>query len=297
MTGDGSNTENAGRTGEANSCEESSPKRLELRAAGSDDPEEVRFESLRGNLLVVHSPQEKLRIGQVGELRRPDEDCADETLQGKVVGVDRETGDEGGVKLTLLLDQLSLVVAGRLVTMVPVGDIQRVHRVELPREFLDQIRVFHDPERVPDTVVRDEIRRWKQQTAEVFMPLSHPPGEAQFDFGEAKAIYRNREIKVMFCVMSLPYSDAFFCQAFPRECTETFQEGHVRAFNFFGGVPRELLFDQMKAVIVRTAKELSRPDGSYIKFDENAAAGLQPLRRPGVEEPPGRDHDAALLRP
>ena len=64
------------------------------------------------------------------------------------------------------------------------------------------------------TVVRDEIRRWKQQAAEVFMPLAHPPGEAQFDFGEAKAVYRGREIKVMFCVMSLPYSDAFFCQAF-----------------------------------------------------------------------------------
>jgi hypothetical protein len=35
-----------------------------------------------------------------------------------------------------------------------------------------------------DHGVRDEIRRWKQQTAEVFMPLAHPPGEAQFDFGE-----------------------------------------------------------------------------------------------------------------
>jgi len=41
------------------------------------------------------------------------------------------------------------------------------------------------------------------------MPLSHPPGEAQFDFGQAQAIYRGREIKVMFCVMSLPYSGAF----------------------------------------------------------------------------------------
>ena len=85
------------------------------------------------------------------------------------------------------------------------------------------------------TVVRDAIRRQQRSTAEVFMPLSHPPGAAQFDFGEAKAVYRGREIKVMFCVMSLPYSDAFFCQAFPRECTETFQEGHVRAFDFFGG--------------------------------------------------------------
>jgi large subunit ribosomal protein L14 len=29
--------------------------------------------------------------------------------------------------------------------------------------------------------------------------------------------------------------------------------------------------DVQKAVIVRTAKEIGRPDGSYIKFDENAA--------------------------
>jgi len=101
------------------------------------------------------------------------------------------------------------------------------------------------------TVVRDEIRRYKQTTAEVFMPLSHPPGEAQFDFGEAKAVYRGREIKVMFCVMSLPYSDAFFCQAFPRECTETFQEGHVRAFEFFGGVPRRISYDNSKIAVAK----------------------------------------------
>ena len=37
--------------------------------------------------------------------------------------------------------------------------------------------------------------------------------------------------------MTLPYSDAIFVCAFPRECTEAFLEGHVRAFAFFGGVP------------------------------------------------------------
>ena len=71
------------------------------------------------------------------------------------------------------------------------------------------------------TVVRDEIRRYKQRSAEVFMPLSHPPGCAQFDFGQARAVYRGRPIKVMFCVMSLPHSDAIFCQAFPRESATT----------------------------------------------------------------------------
>jgi large subunit ribosomal protein L14 len=32
--------------------------------------------------------------------------------------------------------------------------------------------------------------------------------------------------------------------------------------------------DVVKAVVVRTAKEISRPDGSYIRFDENAAVIL-----------------------
>jgi transposase len=36
--------------------------------------------------------------------------------------------------------------------------------------------------------------------------------------------------------MTLPYSDAFFVSAYPRECTETFQQGHLAAFSFFGGV-------------------------------------------------------------
>ena len=65
------------------------------------------------------------------------------------------------------------------------------------------------------------------------MPLSHPPGEAQVDFGEATVVYRGQARKVALFVMSLPFSDALFCQIFPRECTETFQEGHRRAFEFF----------------------------------------------------------------
>ena len=105
------------------------------------------------------------------------------------------------------------------------------------------------------SVVRDEIRRYNQRTAEVFMPLSHPPGEAQFDFSQATAIYRGREIKVHFFVTSLPHSDAFFCQAFPRECTETFQEGHRRAFEFFDGVPRRISYDNLRIATNLTIKK------------------------------------------
>ena len=38
--------------------------------------------------------------------------------------------------------------------------------------------------------------------------------------------------------------------------------------------------DVVKAVVVRTAKEKRRPDGSYIKFDENAAVLIKPDGEP-----------------
>ena len=38
--------------------------------------------------------------------------------------------------------------------------------------------------------------------------------------------------------------------------------------------------DVVKAVVVRTAKEVGRPDGSYIKFDENAAVLIDAKKEP-----------------
>lgn len=38
--------------------------------------------------------------------------------------------------------------------------------------------------------------------------------------------------------------------------------------------------DVMKAVVVRTAKEVGRPDGSFIKFDDNSAVLINNAREP-----------------
>jgi transposase len=105
------------------------------------------------------------------------------------------------------------------------------------------------------TVVQEEIRRWKQRSAEVFMPLKHPSGEAQVDFGTATVIYRGQERKVAVFVMSLPFSDAVFCQIFPRECTETFQEGHCRAFEFFGAVPKRITYDNTRIAVTKVIRK------------------------------------------
>ena len=98
-------------------------------------------------------------------------------------------------------------------------------------------------------IVKDEVRAWKNRGAEVFMPLSQLPGHAQVDFGEAQVVLNGERTKVAFFVMSLVYSDSFFVCVFPRECTESFQEGHRRAMEFFGGVPRRISYDNSKIAV------------------------------------------------
>ena len=97
--------------------------------------------------------------------------------------------------------------------------------------------------------VKEIVREWKQGRKEVFLPLSHPPGEAQVDFGYADVDIGGQRVKAALFVMTLPYSDAVFVQAFPRECTESFQEGHKRAFEFFGSVPQRISYDNSRVAV------------------------------------------------
>lgn len=102
-----------------------------------------------------------------------------------------------------------------------------------------------------ETIVKDAVRALKQRNREVFLPLAHHPGEAQVDFGFADVWLGGELTKVALFVMTLPYSDAIYVQAFPRECTEAFLEGHVRAFAFFGGVPTRISYDNSKIAVAR----------------------------------------------
>jgi transposase len=99
------------------------------------------------------------------------------------------------------------------------------------------------------TIVKDAVRQIKRTGKEVFMPLKHPPGEGQVDFGYALVKMAGVLRKVAFFVMALPHSDAFFVKAYERECTETFWDGHVQAFNFFGGVPKRITYDNSRVMI------------------------------------------------
>ena len=101
------------------------------------------------------------------------------------------------------------------------------------------------------TIVKDYVAQWRLRTREMFVPLTHPPGHAQADFGEAIGIIGGVERKIHFLAIDLPHSDAIFVVAYPAETTEAFCDGHVRAFQFFGGVPQSILHDNTKIAVAR----------------------------------------------
>ena len=101
------------------------------------------------------------------------------------------------------------------------------------------------------TIVKDYVRSRRQSTREAFVPLHHPPGHAQVDFGEAVVELRGQREKVAFFCLILPHSNVWFVKAYPRETTEAFLDGHVSAFAFLGGVPRSILYDNTTLAVAR----------------------------------------------
>jgi transposase len=102
-----------------------------------------------------------------------------------------------------------------------------------------------------ETIVKDYVRERRLGGREMFVPLAHPPGHGQADFGEAVAVIGGEERRIHFLAVDLPHSDACFVKAYPAETAEAFCDGHNAAFAFFGGVPQSMLYDNTRLAVAR----------------------------------------------
>ena len=101
------------------------------------------------------------------------------------------------------------------------------------------------------TIVKDYVRERRRRGQEMFISLSHPPGHAQCDFGQARAVIGGVEQRVHYFVLDLPHSDGCFVKAYPAETTEAFCYGHVSAFSLLGGVPQSMVYDNTKLAVAK----------------------------------------------
>jgi transposase len=98
-----------------------------------------------------------------------------------------------------------------------------------------------------------------QQPREAFMPLLFDAGEeAQVDWGEAKVIQNGIQRTVQLFCMRLSHSKASFVYPYERATMEAFLDGHVRAFEFFGGVPKRLAYDNLKSAVTHVGRGRER---------------------------------------
>jgi transposase len=96
---------------------------------------------------------------------------------------------------------------------------------------------------------------------DVFIPLEFGPGQdGQADFGEAKVIIAGEQLVAQYLVMVLCYSTLPFVMAFPHQRQEAFFEGHVAAFEFFGGAPRRIWYDNLSQAVQQVLEGHNRKE-------------------------------------
>lgn len=95
----------------------------------------------------------------------------------------------------------------------------------------------------------------------VYVLLDYRPGEAaQLDFGESEVIVAGKRVVAQLFLMWLGYSSATFMKAYPAQTQEVFFDGHAAAFDFFGGVPRQVWYDNLKIAVLKILKGYNRQE-------------------------------------
>ena len=108
------------------------------------------------------------------------------------------------------------------------------------------------------TIVKDYLQIKRATGKEVYFPLEQRPGTAQNDFGHAKVIIAGKPEEASIYHKVLIYSDAQYFRAYPTEAIEAVQDAHVRAYEFFKGVPETEIYDNMSTVVKRVLKGKDR---------------------------------------
>ncbi|NRD79025.1 IS21 family transposase [Bacillus sp. BRMEA1] len=98
--------------------------------------------------------------------------------------------------------------------------------------------------------LRKVVAKRKKKLQEIFIPLDFQLGhQFQFDWGEADIFLQGRIQRVYLYCIQLSASRVRFVRAYLHLKQEAFLDGFVHAFEFFGGVPTEGLFDNLKTAV------------------------------------------------
>jgi transposase len=122
------------------------------------------------------------------------------------------------------------------------------------------------------TVAGYVARRKKEiySKQEGYLPLEHQPGETQGDFGDG-SFYENGQLhNGKYFDLSFPYSNHGYLQLFKGENQECLFEGLISIFEYMGGVPPQIWFDNTKTIVSKVMKGGGRKlTEDFLRFKEH----------------------------
>ncbi len=125
-----------------------------------------------------------------------------------------------------------------------------------------------NPNKIPSSVIYEEIKQYgydgkirilqaylsslkTEVVQEEVLRFETKPGyQAQVDW----TIIRSGKSSIYAFVMVLGYSRMAFVYFTSNMRQDTWQDCHVKAFEYFGGVPQTLLYDNLKSVVIKRDK-------------------------------------------
>lgn len=116
---------------------------------------------------------------------------------------------------------------------------------------LSAVRIYEELKRLDYAggigILRNYLRSIGK-SPKAYLTIHTLPGEeAQVDWGYAGVIAHKR----VYCfLMVLSFSRMLYLHFFPSQSMEYFITGHIRAFNFFWGVPKRIRYDNLKSVVL-----------------------------------------------
>lgn len=130
------------------------------------------------------------------------------------------------------------------------------------RRIFERLRDEHGYQGAESTV-RRFVSLTRPTLKDTFVPLEFDPGtDAQCDWGTADVILAGAQVSVQMFCLKLRSSGAIFVCCFPNQKQEALFEGHVRAFEFFGGVPHRIAYDNPSTLVTAVLKGRNRQENA-----------------------------------
>lgn len=120
------------------------------------------------------------------------------------------------------------------------------------KRIYDRLKELYPEFNASDRAIRDFVAKLRNElkiVKEGSLPLDHPPGEAQVDFGDVRFVENGVTYDGQYLNISFPHSNAGYTQLFRSANQECLLEGMKAIFEHIGGVPTAIWFDNMSTAV------------------------------------------------